>query len=1518
MKKILGLDLGTNSIGWAVVNANKEKCDDDTAYLQPFGIDSSGSRIIPMDAAILGDFDKGNSISQTAERTGYRGVRRLRERHLLRRERLHRILDLLGFLPQHYAQNLDRYGKISSDTEPKLPWRKNEQEKFEFIFQDSFNEMLSDFRKSQSQLVSDGQKIPYDWTIYYLRKKALSQKISKEELAWLILNFNQKRGYYQLRGEEEEENPNKLVEFYALKVVAVEDSGDKKGKDTWYNVKLENGWIYRRTSSIPLDWVGKTKEFIVTTDLNEDGTLKTDKDGNVKRSFRAPKEEDWTLVKKRTENDIDKYLKGASNRTVGTYIYDTLLRNPKQKVRGKLVRTIERKYYKDELRQILEKQKEFHSELRDKKLFAECVNELYSNNEAHKNNINNCDFTYLFMDDIIFYQRPLKSKKSLIDNCPYESHFDKDGKEYPVKCIAKSHPLYQEFRLWQFVSNLRIYQREKEVAGKLKTDVDVTSELLKNEDDYTALYEWLNDRKEITQDTLIGSYFKVKKPRGKNSVYPYRWNYVEDKTYPCNETRAAMLSRLEKAGISADFLSIEKEEVLWHILYSVEDKQEIVKALKSYADKYKLNDNFVESFKKFPPYKKDYGSYSAKAIKKLLPLMRMGKYWNEKAIDKNTKQRIDKIITGEYDETIPARVREKAINLTEVSHFRNLPLWLACYVVYNRHSEAKDVTKWEKPKDIDAYLKTFKQHSLRNPIVEQVITETLRTVRDILKQVEHIDEIHVELGREMKNPADKRAKMTQQIADNENTNLRIKALLAEFMNPEFGIENVRPYSPSQQDILRIYEDGVLNSISEIPEEVETILKKFNESDEKKRPTHSEFMRYKLWLEQKYRSPYTGEVIPLGRLFTPAYEIEHIIPQSRYFDDSFSNKVICEAEVNKLKDKDLGYEFIKNHHGEKVELNFEKNVEILSVEAYEKFVKENYSRNRGKMKKLLMDEIPVDFIQRQLNDSRYISKVVKGLLSNIVREEGEQEAISKNVITCTGGITDRLKKDWGMNDVWNEIILPRFERLNRLTGKTCFTTTNKEGHVIPDMPLELQKGFNKKRIDHRHHAMDAIVIACASRNIVNYLNNESASKKSKVSRYDLQKLLCNKIKTDENGNYKWILKKPWDTFSQDARVALEHIIVSFKQNTRVINKTLNHYQHYDENGKKTLMKQEKGDSWAIRKQMHKETVFAKVNLRKIREVRLSECLKNPQSIVDKELKEKVKELLAQKLDEKKIKKYFEDNKDSWSDINLSKIKVYYFTEDRGEHLFATRKNLDTSFDRKKIEGSVTDTGIQKILLNHLKVKDNNPDLAFSPDGIDEMNRNIKELNDGKMHQPILKVRVYEQAEKFAIGQKGNKKDKFVEAAKGTNLFFAVYQTKFVDKKTGEEKLSRSYATIPLNVAIEREKQGLKPVPETNETGDNLLFWLSPNDLVYLPTKEELENGLDISSIDKNKIYKMVSCTGNRLYCIPYFIANTIIDKIEYTQLNKLEFTDDKESIKEICIPIKVDRLGNIIEINGEEL
>lgn len=1526
MKKILGLDLGTNSIGWAVVSTDKDN--------HPVKIEGIGSRIIPMDAATLSDFNRGNSKSQTAERTRYRSTRRLRERFLLRRERLHRVLHILGFLPEHYdsqigwdKSNAKWYGKFLNHAEPKIEWQKSNNDtksKYEFLFMESFYEMAKDFSINRSESINSKLRIPHDWTIYYLRKKALSKKISKEELAWVLLHFNQKRGYYQLRDEEDISIDHKEY-IEKLKVVQIEpgETDRRNNARTWYTVFLENGWQFHTVFSSEPKWLGQVKEFLVTEELNEKGVIKTDREGKEKRKLlilpsfeeiemmsETDKNKYFNKIKAKTELTIDE-----SGKTVGEYIYDSLLQNPNQKIRGKLIRTIERRYYIDELTKILERQKEFHNELQDEKLYLRCILELYKRNEAHRNNITGRSFTYLFIYDILFYQRPLKSKKSLINDCPFESLQLPDGQRYGLKCIAKSNPLFQEFRLWKFISNLRIYQREKEIDGIVRRDVDVTTEFINSENDIELLFEWLNDKKEISQNTLLEGYFKVKKPRGKDSVSIYRWNYVEDKSYPCNETRFLILARLEKVGIDKAFLTREIEEHLWHILYSIEDKYEIEKALKKFASAYNLGSDFIDSFKSFPRFEREYGSYSSKALKKLLPLMRLGKFWKEEFLTQTTKERIEKIIDGEVDEGIKFHIREKTQNLTDIESFRGLPEWLSSYIVYNRFSEGKDISRWESPSELDGFIKTFRQHSLRNPLVEQVILETLRVVHDIWVQQGRIDEIHIELGREIKNPKEKRREITQRIVENENINQRIRAMLLEFKSMS-DIENVRPFSPTQQEILKIYEDFALGTLDKEDPEFQ-FVDKITKSNQLSK---SDIIRYRCWLEQKYRSPYTGEVIPLGKLFTSAYEIEHIIPQSIFFDDSFVNKVICESEVNKLKDNQLGLEFIKNHHGEKIRTFSGKIVEIFSISQYESFVKDNYPGRNVKGKRLLLDEIPDKFIERQINDTRYITKEVMRLLSNVVREksengEFEQEAKSKHVIPCTGAITSRLKQEWGLNEAWNSLILPRFVRLNEVTGSDRFIRTNEQGHNIPAIPFELQKSVTKKRIDHRHHALDALVIACATRDHVQYLNSEN----SEAQKYHIHKALAKKLRRFETVNVNSKVRnhegiweesdekirrevpceflKPWDKFAEDALSALKEVVVSFKQNLRIINKTVNHYTKYNEDGVKTTFIQNKGANWAIRKPMHKETIFGKTNLRKIKTVSLAEALKQPLSILEKDLKKKIIELNEQGLDLSEIKKYFSNNAEVWSDINFSKIKVYYYTENSKENYYAVRKSLNTSFDKEKIENSITDTGIQRILLRHLEGFNNDHERAFSPEGIEQLNQNIRALNNGREHKPILKVRVYEKADKFSVGSVGNKALKFVEAAKGTNLFFAVYQA-----SNGK----RNYKTIPLNVVMERQKLGLSSAPEQNEEGDNLLFLLSPNDLVYLASDDEVLKTGDFDKIDRSKIFKIVSFTGNRLYVLPFSVASVIYDKKEFTQLNKIELIKEKETL----VPISVDRLGNI--------
>ena len=519
MKRILGLDLGTNSIGWAVVDNENQH------------IEAAGSRIIPMDAGRLGDFEKGNSISFTADRTKKRGTRRLYERRILRRERLLRVLKIMGFLPEHYTSQLTRYGKFNKNTEPKLAWREGRDRKTEFLFKSSFEEMIKDFREKGIT-----QKIPYDWTIYFLRKKALTKPITKEELAWILLQFNQKRGYNQLRGKldefstGDESDKKEEKEYHELRIIKVENSGEKDQKgNIWFNFVLENGWIYRRALKKEPDWQDKIRPFIATFKLDKDGTRKEEQP-----SLSSPKEDDWGLRKIQTQQSIDQ-----SNLTVGEYIYSLLLKKPSQKIIGEAVRTIDRHYYIEELHRIIKKQTEFIPELQDKNLYQQCIESLYATNEAYRNSIANRDFTYLLSDDILFYQRPLKSKRSLIANCRYEHYSD----GHPIKCIAKSHPLYQEFRLWQFLVNLRIYC----------DDIDITSSILPDKDAYANLYEALAVQKSINQSSLL-KILNI----GKKELVKYRWNYV-DKDYPVGETRAILSGGLRKAGIDVQFLSSDKE-----------------------------------------------------------------------------------------------------------------------------------------------------------------------------------------------------------------------------------------------------------------------------------------------------------------------------------------------------------------------------------------------------------------------------------------------------------------------------------------------------------------------------------------------------------------------------------------------------------------------------------------------------------------------------------------------------------------------------------------------------------------------------------------------------------------------------------------------------------------------------------------------------------------------------------------------------------------------------------------------
>ena len=1353
MKRILGLDLGTNSIGWALV-----EIDDVNKVVR---IVALGSRIIPMNAGEISTFESGGKLkSSAANKTESKAIRKNKARFLLRRDRLHCVLNMLNMLPEHYKLDIEfvndkgkRSGKIIKGREPKIAYYTDENGKQRFYYQKAYEEMENEFRAAQPELFyikpnSNKQtKIPYDWTLYYLRKKALSHKLSKDELAWVIMSFLQKRGYEKLMGEDEkEQKEGVLSEVINAKVTSVELLPSKSADgQNLYHIKLADEYnntifAYDEPSLYQITQVNEYKQFEKITKLDDDGNTKKvdiivseiknldittvvnthetkkektafeihlgtgweyeylshyfpkvagtcrdfiitsifDKNGNLyKRNISMPNEDSKQLEKLKTETSIQDYNSSHNTIGVASYIYDSLLQNPNQKIRAGLIETIERDYYKKEFKAIIEFQKRFHPELHNEQNYIDALRLLYPNNETHRKAISSQDFAYLLGEDIIFYQRDLKPKKSQIADCKYEYvSYLKDGKEInqPLKCIAKSNPLYQEFRLWQFIKRLRIIQKESENGqGEKLVNTDVSDKILttpvKEE-----LYVYLNNRKEVTQTAIL----KKLKLNESN----YKWNFENDHKEPCNETRYDFALRLKRIkgfdwetflGAKSKIHTHRKgskacslidgpsnEYLLWNFFFSVKKKEERIKGLPNLVKKLLHNagidisykDKIVEMLSTISTYKNEYGSYSEKAIKKLLPFMRLGKYWNQKDVE-----------AIKTIEIIKPEVLKKENIAGEITDLQGLWVSSACYIVYGRYSEASDAAQWNQPYDIKNYLKKdFKHNSINNPVVEKVVREMLMIVHDIwttygetngtlinengeevISYKRFFDQINVEIGTSLKSNNKKKERDTIKNAENRRANDRAYEMLKELRTTYHGIEENSPY---QQEKLRILEENVLNSISYDKDDkiydfaIETNEKKFTKKEIRElvkkdvdKISKNDILRYRLWLEQRYRSPYTGVAISLSKLFDrKQYQIDHVFPQERVTLNSMSNKVICEAIVNQAKGAMTGYEFILKSNGK---TNYKgQEIRLLTPKDYVSFIQDTI-KDPNKKEILLSKSIPDKFGNNQLNNSRYIAKLAMGILSNIVREVEENEYKSKNVVVVSGGVTTKLKRDWQLDETWNELIKPRFLYLKNLINNEKFIDERIiNGHLVT-IPVIPNKDVEKKRIDHRHHALDALIVALTTNNHVNYINNASAQdintdrineRRDLKAKYMTTKRYEDGTKTRfflppmqyKNGSevitYKYAYKdnEPDNVFKVVALTALQDTLVTFKQSNRIMRQRTNYIQHptNKEGIKQTNLNLKK--NYSIRQSLHKQTYYGQ---RDICPKPIEEAIKKPEKILE---------------------------------------------------------------------------------------------------------------------------------------------------------------------------------------------------------------------------------------------------------------------------------------------------------------
>lgn len=317
---------------------------------------------------------------------------------------------------------------------------------------------------------------------------------------------------------------------------------------------------------------------------------------------------------------------------------------------------------------------------------------------------------------------------------------------------------------------------------------------------------------------------------------------------------------------------------------------------------------------------------------------------------------------------------------------------------------------------------------------------------------------------------------------------------------------------------------------------ETLKKEFG----LKYVSRNDRIRYKLYKELEkngYRTLYSDTYISKDNLFNKEFDIEHIIPQASLFDDSLSNKTLESRSVNIEKGNRTAFDYVCEKYGDIEAGKYKSKVMDLPL-------------SDTKKKKLLMSasEIPSDFLARDLNNTSYIARKAVEMLENVV----------KTVVTTTGSITAQLREDWQLVDVIKELDWDKYNKL----GMT---------EVIQGRDGQRIRRINdwSKRDDHRHHAMDALVIAFTRRSMINYFNNLKAHKDE-----------------DERCQKRIIVvPMPINIFRTEAKKHLGSILISIKSKNKVMTSNVNKIKRRGGIIRKVQP--------TPRRQLHDETIYRRV-------------------------------------------------------------------------------------------------------------------------------------------------------------------------------------------------------------------------------------------------------------------------------------------------------------------------------------
>lgn len=676
-------------------------------------------------------------------------------------------------------------------------------------------------------------------------------------------------------------------------------------------------------------------------------------------------------------------------------------------------------------------------------------------------------------DIVIFYQRRLKSQKGLINICEFERRqieVEIDGKKkiktIGSRVIPRSSPLFQEFKIWQTLNDIEVSVLG--VKNKRKKQDDNSTTLLDSAENIDSLKLNVSRPLDADEKSLLAKELFIRDKLTKSDVLKLLFNNPQNlnlnfKNIDGNRTGSALYQAFSKILEISGHESINFKK----------SADEIVEQVKTIFSALGWNTEVLcfdseKELDKQPYFKLWHLLYSFEGdstptgdgnlIQKIADLC---------GFEKDYASILANITFQEdYGSLSTKAIRKILPHLKDGNQYD-----VACEYAGYKHSKSSLKKEEIKNKVLKDKLELLPKNSLRNPVVEKILNQMVNVINAIITTYGKPDEIRIELARELKKNAKEREELTKSIVDTTKTHEGIRAILQN----DFGMSHV---------------------------------------------SRNAIIRYKLYEELKdngYKTLYSNTYIPKEKLFSKDFDIEHIIPQARLFDDSFSNKTLEVKSINIEKGSKTAYDFVEEKYGEQGLQEYLNRCEVL------------FRDKKTKLRKLKMQEseIPEGFIDRDLRNTQYIAKKALSMLNEICRR----------VVATTGAITDELREDWQLVDVMKELNWEKYKVL----GLVEYFEDN-DGRLIGRI-----KDWTKRN-DHRHHAMDALTVAFTKDVFIQYFNNKNASLKPDTNEAAIRN------KYFQNG--KAIPPMSLDEFRAEAKKHLNDTLISIKTKNKVVTINLN--------------------------------------------------------------------------------------------------------------------------------------------------------------------------------------------------------------------------------------------------------------------------------------------------------------------------------------------------------------------------